>query len=623
MRLDIMAPSRYAAPMMRAISAPLVLDEYLRACGAGESTPTRAVEEFFRRHQKLADPAVFITLRPSDHLLSEARALEQRALADPSLPETLPFYGVPVAVKDNIDVAGVPTTAACPDFAFTPSRDATVVARLRSAGALIVGKTNLDQFATGLAGVRSPFGIPRNILDASLVPGGSSSGSAVAVAAGLVPIALGTDTAGSGRVPAGMNGIVGLKPTLGAISTSGVLPACRSLDCVSVFARSVEDAYAAYVAIAGFDATDPFSKPIQARPLGSRPPVVRIGVPDQGGRHFGGDCASEAGFDAAIAGAALAGLDIREVDLGPMFAVAQLLYEGSWVAERYQAIRAFIERSPSSLHPVTRQIIETAKRYSAADAFADFYQLAELKRSCEPLWRDIDILMVPTFPRPRTLDDLAADPIGANSELGTYTNFVNLLDLCALTIPVAPNGGDRPASVTLIAPAGRDARLAEVAAELQQGTIGRAQPFGSARARIQRASGSEIEIVVVGAHLSGMPLNAELSVRGARFLRATATTPDYRLFALDGGPPHRPGLMRVAPGQGHSIEVEVWALSPAEFGKFVSAIPSPLTIGSLELRDGTRPMGFLAEFEALRSARDISAYGGWRRFISAEPERSA
>jgi len=602
---------------------PLTIRDYHDAYRTGSLTPTQAVEDFFRRHEARADSAVFITLRSRAELLADAHALERSAPSSPQFDATQPLYGVPVAVKDNIDVAGLPTTAACPDFAYTPSRDATVVARLRAAGALIVGKTNLDQFATGLAGVRSPYGVPRNVVDASLVPGGSSSGSAVAVAAGLVPIALGTDTAGSGRVPAGMNGIVGLKPTFGAVSTCGVVPACRSLDCVSVFARTVVDAYATYMAIAGFDEADPFSRPVVARPLGPLPPVIRLGVPRAPSRRFGGDSAAEAAFDRTVAAAARLGAQLQQVDLARMFEVARLLYEGPWVAERYQAIRTFVEHSPSSLHPVTRQIIERAKDYSAADAFAGFYRLAELRRACEPIWRDVDMLLVPTFPRPKALSELSADPIGANSELGTYTNFVNLLDLCALAVPGTRRADGLPGGVTLIAQTGQDALIAEFGARLNDHVTegaGIAKP-PSATTLVPRAAEPDIEIVAVGAHMSGMPLNGELLAHEARFLRAASTTPDYRLFALPDGPPHRPGLLRVGEGQGAKIEVEVWALPPAPLAKLIAAIPPPLTIGTIRLVDGTSPKGFLVESAATRGAEDISSHGGWRSFVTSRSHR--
>ncbi|SFV13650.1 allophanate hydrolase [Methylobacterium sp. 174MFSha1.1] len=588
---------------------PLTLAQYREAYASGSLTPARAVREVYRRIAALADPAVFITLRPEAEVAAEAE----------NLPAG-PLHGIPVAVKDNIAVSGLLTTCACPDYGTIAAEDAAVVARLRQAGALVIGKTNLDQFATGLVGVRSPYGVPRNALDPALVPGGSSSGSAIAVAAGLVPLALGTDTAGSGRVPAGLNNIVGLKPTLGALSTRGVVPACRTLDCVSVFALTAADAFEGFSALAGFDAADPFSR---ALPVGQPGPVAkRIGVPDGTSRRFFGDTLSEAAFDASLADLAALGATLEPVDLTPFFAAAALLYDGPWVAERWEAIRGFITERPEALHPVTRAITERATAFSAADAFAGRYRLAELRRATEPVWQGIDALCVPTFPRPQTLAGLAADPVGPNAELGTYTNFVNLLDLCALAVPGHPRADGGPAGVTLIAPAGRDATLISLGDALHRagGT-----PMGATGARLPPAPeprpplamGDEIELVVVGAHLSGLPLNGELAALGARLLRAVETAPDYRLYALPGAGPRRPGLVRVAAGTGTAIATEVWALTPEAFGRFVAAIPAPLGIGTLRLSDGTAPKGFLCEPEGVREAEDVSRHGGWRAYLAA------
>jgi len=596
-------------------AGPFTLGDYGAAYASRALTPGAAIEEVYRRIAAHDDPAMFITLRSKNEVLGEAEALA--ALAS----DGKPLFGIPVAVKDNIDVAGLPTTCACPDYAYTPTEDAEVVARLRKAGAMVIGKTNLDQFATGLVGVRTPYGVPRNTLHPELVPGGSSSGSAVAVAAGIVPIALGTDTAGSGRVPAGLNNIVGLKPTLGALSTRGVVPACRTLDCVSIFALTVEDAAAVFEALAGYDEADPFSRP-QSSTRGSLPARLRVGVPDAAGRRFFGDSLSEAAYDAALANLDFHGAEVKALDLSPLFAVAALLYEGPWVAERYQAIRPFIEAAPDALHPVTRAITDKALRFSAADAFAGLYRLAELRRAAEPIWRDIDALLVPTFPRPRTVADLAADPIGPNSELGTYTNFVNLLDLCALAVPGRSRADGLPAGTTLIAPAGQDSLLAAFGSRLHRasgvalGATGASLPPEPSR-NLAQAGEARIEIAVVGAHLSGLALNGELLAAGAGFVREAVTRPDYRLFALDGGPVRRPGLLRIEEGAGASIACEVWSLPAEGFARFVAAIPSPLTIGTLRLADGTTPKGFLVEAEATGGAEDISRHGGWRAFLQS------
>jgi allophanate hydrolase len=574
------------------------------------------VSDIYRRIGTVNDPGIFIALVPEEDALSAVAALGRFD------PKDKPLWGIPFAVKDNIDVAGLPTTAGCPDYAYIPVETAFAVQRLLDAGAILIGKTNLDQFATGLVGTRTPYPVPRNAIDPAYVPGGSSSGSAVAVARGIVSFALGTDTAGSGRVPAGLNNIVGLKPSLGAVSGRGMVPACRTLDTISIFAGTVADANAVHKIMAAYDALDPWSRPVAAPQLCALPPGLRVGVPDSDGRRFGGDALSEAAFDAALADLnAVAGAAPAQIEMTPLFDTANLLYSGPWVAERYQAIRNTIETTPDALHPVTRRIIEGAKAFSAADAFAGIYALAGLARVAESIWRTVDVLVVPTYPRPRTLADLEADPLGPNSELGTYTNFVNLLDLCALAVPGRFRADGFPSGVTLIAPRGRDGLLAALGAKLHAAagtSIGATQtPVPAPIAGPSTAASGEIELVVVGAHLSGMPLNHELTSRNARFLRAVSTTPDYRLYALPGGPPFRPGLMRVASGTGTMIATEVWAISAQGFGEFVTGIPAPLGIGTTRLADGTTPKGFIVEAEGIVGAKDVSEFGGWRSYIAS------
>lgn len=584
------------------------IGEILQAHHSGTS-PEETIARTYARIRAHNDPAIFITLRDE----ADARA-ETRALKDTSLP----LYGVPFAVKDNIDVAGMPTTAACPAFAYTPKADATCIKRLRAAGAIPVGKTNLDQFATGLVGVRSPYGIPRNVFDPKLIPGGSSSGSGVAVAAGLVPFSLGTDTAGSGRVPAGLGNIVGLKPSLGMVSTAGVVPACRTLDCVSVFALTVDDAWTAFATMAGPDIADPYTR---NRPAGVPGPVpsLRIGVPIKGERVFFGDQVSAAQFEAAIARLAALGASLVEIDIEPFYETARLLYEGPWVAERYHVIRNLIASSPEAIHPVTREITLGGARASAADAFAAFYKLEDLRRVRDHLFRGIDVLLVPTIPTVYTVEQVLADPIQLNSRLGTYTNFVNLLDLAGLAVPASMRPDGIPSGITLLAPGGHDALLASLGrvfhadTKLPMGATGKNQPPLASLAATPQAG--EIALAVVGAHLSAMPLNGELKSHGARFLESTHTAPDYRMFALATQPP-KPGLLRVAAGQGASIAVEIWALPADGFGRFVAAIPPPLGIGTLTLSDGRAVKGFLAESDGVTGARDISEFGGWRAFVA-------
>jgi len=395
-------------------------------------------------------------LREEDNVLAEATAL-----ADDG-DRTLPLYGIPVAVKDNIDVRGLPTTAACPAFGYRPAKDATAVARLRRAGALILGKTNLDQFATGLVGVRTPYGIGRNLFNDTLIPGGSSAGSALAVAAGFVPLALGTDTAGSGRVPAAFGNIVGLKPSRGMVSCSGVVPACRTLDCVSVFSLTVDDAIAALKVIAGADDADPYTRPRPVGAVGPMPDGVRLGVPLPGERLFFGDTRSAEAYDAALDKLASLGANIVEIDIKPFYEAARLLYEGPWVAERYLVAKALIASAPEALHPVTRQIILAGAHRTAADTFAAFYRLEELRRGADRTFRSIDALALPTAPTIYTVVQVLDDPIGLNSRLGTYTNFANLLDLCALAVPAAMRDDGVPFGISLLAPAGQDAALAGI-----------------------------------------------------------------------------------------------------------------------------------------------------------------
>lgn len=613
------APPGAGHPAQRG-SVTETINELLELHRSGKRTPEETVASTFARIRAAADPALFITLRDEAETRTEARALAARGAID------LPLYGVPFAVKDNIDVAGLPTTAGCPAFAYRAENDATVIARLRAAGTLVVGKTNLDQFATGLVGVRSPYGVPRNALNPRLIPGGSSSGSAAAVAAGVVPLALGTDTAGSGRVPAMLNNIVGLKPSLGLVSTFGVVPACRTLDCVSVFALTVDDAFAALGVIAGPDDKDAYSRPRVLGLPGALPPHLRVGVPRPDDRFFFGDARAAADYDAALERLGRLGLAITDIDIAPFLASARMLYEGPWVAERYAAVRTLIEREPEALHAVTRGIIRPGRDVTAPDAFGAFYLLEELRREAARVWTDIDVLVVPTAPTVYTVDEVLADPITLNSRLGTYTNFVNLLDLCGLSVPTALHDrgldiGMIPFGITLLAPAGDDALLASIGrvlhadAGLPLGAIGRSQP--ALPSLPARAIGDTVIIAVMGAHMTGLPLNDELREHGARFWEATTTSADYRFFALPGTTPPRPGLLQVEKGQGTAIEVELWAMAPDGFGRFVAAMPALLSAGSITLADGRVVKGFLVEAEATRGARDISEFGGWRAYLQA------
>jgi len=590
--------------------------QILDAYRAGTVTPEEIVGRSFARIRAHNDPAIFISLREEADVRAEASALAR------SRDTALPLFGIPVAVKDNIDVKGLPTTAACPAFAYRPARDATAVAKLRAAGALILGKTNLDQFATGLVGVRTPYGVARNLFDDKLVPGGSSTGSAIAVAAGFAPLALGTDTAGSGRVPAAFNNIVGLKPTRGLVSTAGVVPACRTLDCVSVFALTVDDGMTALRAIAGQDAADPFShaRPIHA--VSPMPPGARLGVPVAGDRLFFGDKLSAAAYDAALDRLSRLGAKIVEIDIEPFYAAARLLYDGPWVAERYLTVKALVASEPESMHPVTRQVLLAGAHGTAADAFAAYYQLEDLRRVRDHTFRTVDALALPTAPTIYRIEEVLADPIQLNSRLGTYTNFVNLLDLCGLAVPASMREDGTPFGLTLLAPAGEDAALAAIGREFHRAT---GLPLGALKAPqppLAKSSAmvmdGEIPIAVVGAHLSGMPLNGQLREAGGRFIEQSVTAAHYRLYALAGTKPAKPGLLRVKNGAGVAIEVEIWALSESAFGRFVAAVPPPLSIGTLDLDDGRSVKGFLVEAQAVDGARDISSFGGWRAYVAKQ-----
>lgn len=591
---------------------PETIAAIVAAHRAGTMTPAQTIARTYQRIRDHNDPAIFISLRDEKDAIAEAEKLAAKDAA------SLRLYGVPVAVKDNIDALGFPTTAACPAFSYTPTHDSTAVERLRAAGAIIIGKTNLDQFATGLVGVRSPYGIPKNSIREDLIPGGSSSGSAVAVGAGLVPLSLGTDTAGSGRVPAMLNNIVGLKPSLGMISTAGLVPACRTLDCISVFALTVDDAALALSVMTGPDQADPFSRDRPLDALTPFPANLRLGVPRNGQLIFFGDKKAETAYGEALQRWTALGAELVEFDLEPFYETARLLYEGPWVAERFLVIKNLLASAPDSIHPVTREITAAGTRLTAAETFSALYRLQGLRKIAERTFTNIDALVLPTAPTTYTTAQVLANPIELNSRLGTYTNFVNLLDLCGLAVPAAMHPDGIPFGITLLAPAGCDALLASIGRVFHADTrlgVGAKGVAQAPLAPLPANSGDEIPIAVVGAHLSGMALNGELKALNAKLIEATKTAPDYKLYALKTTPP-KPGLLRVETGTGASIELEIWSLSSSAFGRFVNAIPAPMAIGTIRLADGRSVKGFLVEPEVLSEARDITAYGGWRKFMA-------
>lgn len=546
------------------------------------------LEHVTRAHGRAdeADPAVWIQRFSRDEALARARQAPPGAL-----------HGQLVAVKDNIDVAGVPTTAAFPVDTPPATHTAPCVDRLEAAGAVVVGKTNMDQFATGLVGTRSPYGVVRSAVDPRFVAGGSSSGSAVAVALGHADIALGTDTAGSGRVPAAMNGIVGLKPTRGLVSTAGVVPACRSLDTVSVFARTAAEARLALGVMMGPDARR------ATRDAGgdlAATAAPRIGVPHPGALDFFGNDDGPALFRGAVDRLAALGAKVVEVDIGPFLEAGALLYGAGWVAERLLAVGDRLRAHPSAADPTVAGIILGAANLTAEDVWRGLHRLEDLCALAAPAWREMDALLLPTAPRAWTPEEVAADPLGTNAVLGHYTNFVNLMDLCALALPAGVGATGAPFGVQLIGPAFSDVLLCDIGVRYE----------GAPAA-------GRILLAVVGAHLTGQPLNGQLTSRGARLVRQTHTVADYLLYALAGGAIPKPGLVRVDPGQGAAVEVEVWEMDHRALGSFMGDVPPPLAIGTLALDDGSQVKGFLCEPHAVQDAADISSFGGWRAYLAA------
>lgn len=574
---------------------------------SGELTPLKLVEDLLDRMAGEDTHHIWISRLDADALRSYAHKLEGQDIA------SLPLYGIPFAIKDNIDLVGVPTTAGCPEYAYTPKQHATVVQRLIDAGAIPLGKTNLDQFATGLNGTRSPYGACRNAFNPDFISGGSSSGSAVAVALGLASFSLGTDTAGSGRVPAAFNNLVGHKPSCGALSTRGVVPACRSLDAVSIFTLTAEDAERVLAVATGFDAEDEYSRPLAPHGFDfGRAAGFRFGVPLQKDLEFFGNAEAEGLFGVAVARMQALGGTAVAVDLAPFLATARLLYGGPWVAERYLAIRDFFDAQPDKVFPPVREIIAGGRDISAADTFAHLYKLRAFKRTCDAVWNDIDVVLTPTAGTIYRIDEMQADPICLNANLGYYTNFMNLLDLAAIAVPAGFQRDGLPFGVTLIAPPHQDGPLLHLASKMQQalgGKLGAAAHALPPAVPLNLLPDGQVRVAVVGAHLSGLPLNPQLTERNARWVSTTQTAPKYRLYALSDG--KRPGLIKVE-NNGAAIACEIWEMPASQFGSFVAGIPAPLGIGKLELADGSVVNGFICEGIAVADAQDITQYGGWR-----------
>ena len=580
-----------------------------RLYAEGAATPEEIIGEVYARIAVLGARPVWITLVDEEVARERARNAPRG-----------PLYGIPFAVKDNIDVAGLPTTCACPAFAYTVEQSAPVVDLLEAAGAVLIGKTNLDQFATGLNGTRSPYGIPASPFDPDYISGGSSSGSAVAVAAGLVSFALGTDTAGSGRVPAAFNNLVGLKPTKGLISTRGVVPACRTQDVVSVLSLTVDDAAKVAKVVCQYDDMDPYARAgIPSFAVEVAPSALRVGVPVQPGPFFG-DTAYEALYNAAVDRMAGLGAEIIRIDYGPFAEAAEMLYAGPWVAERLAAVESLAQSDPEAIHPVVRGLLLGARDKSAVDAFKSFYKLAALTRQAAGEWAKMDVLLLPTAGTTFTIADMLDAPVDRNTDLGAYTNFVNLMDLAAIAVPAGFRPDGIPFGVTLIGPALSDGMLASIGDDLHRTLAGAS--LGTTKAPLSSTppvcseTEEAVALAVVGAHLSGQPLNGQLVERKARLIETARTAGGYRLYALPETSPPKPGLVYDGSGPG-GIEVEIWELDDAAFGSFVAAIPGPLSIGTVKLADGRTVKGFLCEAHAAHGAEDITAFGGWRAWLAS------
>lgn len=588
----------------------LAIGDLLNGYAAGKVSPREVMADVLMRIDTAPEHNAWIARLSREQVFEYADALTAHS------PKDLPLYGVPFAIKDNIDLAGIPTTAACSEFAYTPAASATVVQKLIDAGAIPIGKTNLDQFATGLVGTRSPYGAGRNSFNPEFISGGSSSGSAVAVAMGLVSFSLGTDTAGSGRVPAAFNNLIGLKPSCALLSTRGVVPACRSLDSVSIFSITASDARRVLRVAAGFDFFDEYSRVMQHGAFDTT--AFRFGVPRASQLEFFGDDAYARLFAASVTNLERIGGQRVEIDFEPFLQTARLLYDGPWIAERYAAIAKFIEDRPQALHPITRQIIEPATRRTAVETFQAQYRLQALRRQAAGVWGNIDVLVTPTAGTIYRIDVVDADPVRLNSNLGYYTNFVNLLDLTAVAVPAGFRGDGLPFGITMIAPSGSDEALLRLADRAHQ--VGE-RGYGAdlsvsevARAMSPDVAPGFMAIAVCGAHMQGLPLNRQLIDRGGYFVKQTQSAPLYRFYALPGGPPARPGMIRVNENGG-AIELEVWALPHEQVGSFLAGIPSPLGLGKVLLADGSSVTGFICEANAAEGAQDITHLGGWRAFL--------
>lgn len=585
------------------------------AYAEGTLTPSILMANIRQRASEFEAHNIWISL-----LTEQQQAGYLSALADKD-PKSCPLWGIPFAIKDNIDLAGIPTTAACKDFAYTPEVSARVVQCLLDAGAIPVGKTNLDQFATGLNGTRSPWGACKNAFKPEYISGGSSSGSAVSVALGLASFSLGTDTAGSGRVPACFNNLIGLKPSRGLLSAAGMVPACRSLDCMTVFAYDTDDANAVLTVAEGYDQDDAYSRhnPFQNqfRHYGVRGGKLKVGVMPHEKLNFFGDDAYAKAYQETLESLATQDIEFVEIDYAPFEEAANLLYEGPWIAERYIATQPLIDKNPGSIFPVVRDIIAPGGTPKATALFAAEYRLSALKQACDRILTQVDCLLTPTAGKCFTIAEMLDEPILRNTQLGYYTNFMNLLDLASIAVPTKMADNGLPFGITLVGPAFSDRALLSIAnriharANLTAGALGFDIKYSEANTV---AETNNIDVLVCGAHLEGLPLNWQLTERGATLKSKTETAPVYRMYALAGGPPYRPGLI-LDEDNGASITVEIWSVPADQFGSFVDGIPAPLGIGKVHIADGSAVSGFICEPYGLDGAEEITALGGWREYL--------
>jgi allophanate hydrolase len=597
----------------------MTIQELLTAYQQRRLTPERVVDYVLTRCERYRDHNIWITRLDHEQIRPYLAKLAGQS------PASLPLYGIPFAIKDNIDLQGIPTTAACPAFTYTPSQSAFVVQQLIDAGAIPIGKTNMDQFATGLVGTRSPapWGPCSNAFNKEYISGGSSSGSAVAVALGLVSFSLGTDTAGSGRVPAAFNNVIGLKPTRGLVSTSGVVPACRSLDCVSIFALTTDDANCVFNVATSYDPGDDYARANtfdnNHRHYGTCQTALTIGVPRTDQLNFFGDKSAQQLFLTAINKLREMGATVREIDFAPFLETARLLYEGPWVAERYVAIEPIIREQPNKLLPEIRTVIGSAQGKTAMDYFKAEYQRQHYYKRAQQILGEVDCIVTPTAGTIYRISQVQSDPIKLNSNLGYYTNFMNLLDCAAIAAPAGFLDNGLPFGITFTGSALSDRKLLSIANRWQQQlglTLGALDEPLPASQGIATLFNDKIPIVVCGAHLQGLPLNWQLTERGATLLEQTQTAARYRLYALPGGPPQRPGLIRDE-RNGAAIEVEIWNVPKNAFGSFVASIPAPLGIGKVEMQDGRWITGFICESYAVKNAEEITELRSWRKYLSS------